>query len=304
MPTPSVRRGGFTLVELLVALVLFAIVGDAVYRIMVRTQRATTAQTEQTALQGNVRSGLQVLTNELREIGYDSLQEFAVANAVKSDLVEIAADRIRFKASRGLGFTCALAANEIWIRKPFLGFRAPRLTDSLYIFVERDAKKGMDDDWVPRGITAIADDNCAGAPALKITLGSGLTDGVTVNTPLGTTYKTGGPVRVWEIMEYKLHATGGRSWLTAQSISASEAAPQPVVGPLVAGTGLAFKYYNKTGAVVAPGNAALHPTIRSVEITLKGETERGSTRMTGGGAVGTQTWEVTSRVALRNNLRP
>jgi hypothetical protein len=286
-----------------VALVLFAIVGEAIYRVIVRTQRATTAQTEQTVLQANVRSGMQVLTGELREIGYDSLQEFLPANAVKSDLVDIKANAIQFKASRGLGFTCARTANEIWIRKPFYGFRAPKLTDSLYIFIERDAKRGNDDDWVPRGIAAIVDDNCAGAPALQITLGSNLTDGLTVKTPYETTVTPGGPVRVWEIMEYKLYETGGRAWLGARSVSAGEAV-QPVVGPLTATTGLAFKYYNKTGGEVLPGNALLYPTIRSVEITLQGESERTSSRMGGGSDMGTQTWSMTSRVALRNNLRP
>ena len=64
-------RRGFTLVEMLVAMVVVGIVGAALIRLLSNQQRLSVTQVEQAMLQSNVRVGTQVLASELQEMGSD-----------------------------------------------------------------------------------------------------------------------------------------------------------------------------------------------------------------------------------------
>jgi prepilin-type N-terminal cleavage/methylation domain-containing protein len=48
-------RSGFTLVEILVALVIMGVVAGAVFQLLINSQRLSRFQTEQVSLQSNVR---------------------------------------------------------------------------------------------------------------------------------------------------------------------------------------------------------------------------------------------------------
>ena len=61
-------RHGFTLIEVLIALVIMGIVTGAVYQLLNTSQRLSLAQAEQVSLQSNVRTGSVVVPNELREL--------------------------------------------------------------------------------------------------------------------------------------------------------------------------------------------------------------------------------------------
>ena len=62
------QRRGFTLIEVLLALVIMGIVTGALYRLLNTNQRLSLAQAEQVNLQSNVRTGSLVVPNELREL--------------------------------------------------------------------------------------------------------------------------------------------------------------------------------------------------------------------------------------------
>ena len=51
------QRRGFTLVEVLLALVIMGVVAGAIYRLLNTNQRLSLAQAEQVSLQSNVRTG-------------------------------------------------------------------------------------------------------------------------------------------------------------------------------------------------------------------------------------------------------
>jgi prepilin-type N-terminal cleavage/methylation domain-containing protein len=65
------KQKGITLIELLVALVLLAVVMGAVYRLFIVQTRAYTVQDEAVELQQNVRSVMGILLRDLRMTGYD-----------------------------------------------------------------------------------------------------------------------------------------------------------------------------------------------------------------------------------------
>ena len=61
-------RRGFTLVEVMIALVILGIVTGAIYRLLDANRRIAVAQAEQVMLQSNVRTGSLIGPNELREL--------------------------------------------------------------------------------------------------------------------------------------------------------------------------------------------------------------------------------------------
>lgn len=66
------RENGFTVIELLVALVIFAMVIAGVYRLFVAQSRAYTVQDRVVETQQTIRSAMEVLLKDLRMTGYDS----------------------------------------------------------------------------------------------------------------------------------------------------------------------------------------------------------------------------------------
>src|SRR5215203_670370 len=119
-------RRGFTMVELLVAMIMLAVVGVAMYSLIVNSQRITRRQVERSDLQSDVRAGALILPAELREIGYD---------ATGTDLREIGTNRIRFRAMRGVGITCGVTADYVYLVTPIFGDaeRVIKTTDTLLV---------------------------------------------------------------------------------------------------------------------------------------------------------------------------
>jgi prepilin-type N-terminal cleavage/methylation domain-containing protein len=73
MRTPSIfkQKEGITLIELLVALVIFGIVIGAIYRLFIVQTKAYTVQDQAVEVQQNVRSAMEILLRDLRMTGYD-----------------------------------------------------------------------------------------------------------------------------------------------------------------------------------------------------------------------------------------
>ena len=77
-----ISRRGFTMVELMIALVLTLMVSGVIFQVLLRNQRVSRTQTEHVGMQENVRAGALIIANELREVGYDSIPAPAVATLV------------------------------------------------------------------------------------------------------------------------------------------------------------------------------------------------------------------------------
>jgi prepilin-type N-terminal cleavage/methylation domain-containing protein len=301
------NRRGFTMVELLVALVLTLAVGGVTYGLLVTNQRVSRSQTEHVGMQDNTRAGALIVANELREVGYDSVPPLAVAlggsAATNSDLLAMESGKIQYRAWRGIGFTCfAPAANELRLQAgtAFIGIRAPQINDSVAVYVETTNTTDADDAWVHAKITgAVTTKKCSdgvtNAYALPITY-EPLTNGAAVTAAM----IQGGPVRIYEAMEMRHYQSGAQWWLGMRSLNAGGAI-QPVLGPLADSnatqSGLVFRYLDKNRAPTAVRQA-----VREIQVTLKGVSDgavRGS-----GSSLAVDTTTLTTNIALRNALRP
>lgn len=300
------RRNGFSLIELLIAITVLGIVGLATSKIMRTMLSATAAQVAVAANQGNIRNGILVLPLEFREIGFDTIP-LAVGAPAVSDLEAIAANRMRFRAMRGLSTTCGSPTlTSYQIRKPIVGSRLPLDSDGFMLFVESDPNYGLDDQWVRMAVQAINYNTFCGADS-AITLTLSATP--LVDSAAGTAMSiaqlfVGGPVRWYERMEYGPYVdpVSGEAFLGARSVSLGEAALQPMIGPLADTTGFALTYYNGVGTVLDP--AVANPNVvRSIGVRLTG-IPSAPVSLAGTARRQRGVTTVTTRVALRNTLRP
>jgi prepilin-type N-terminal cleavage/methylation domain-containing protein len=282
------NRRGFTLVEIMIAMTLMLIVSGAAFKLLVTTQRLSRSQAERASLQSNVRMGSLVVLNDLRE-----LSTFVGGAADRNDILDAQVSDITYRAMRGMGFICqASTATQIRVaRSSFSGFRDPVAgRDGLYVFIDGDPDTEADDTWLPVAITGVATGTACPGALGDITL-------TTPNTAGLVCLSVGTPIRVYEVMELKLHQADGKSWLGARSISAGEAI-QPVLGPLVDGNGFQMEYLDAAGAITANLTA-----IKSIRITIRGISD-GAVNP---GVEGSPTYvqdSLVTQVALRNSFRP
>jgi len=277
-------RGGFTLAEVMISLVLTLVVGGTLYRLLLTTQRTSRAQAQRVELQSNLRAGSTIVLNELRE-----LSAATGGSGGQNDILVAGSTALVYRAMRGMGFICAPpTATSIRIaRSSFTGPRDPQGDrDEALIFLEDRAAAGTEDIWLGMKIVAVATGAaCPGA------LGPGITLTV-LPGPSVAALDAGTPVRITEVMELRLYESGGLSWLGARSVSSGEAI-QPLVGPLTRGSGFRLDYLDAAGTPTAD-----RTSIKSIRIALRGTTEGA-----GNGKAPVEE-ELLAQVALRNAAWP
>jgi len=277
---------GFTLTELMIALVIFAIAATSISRFALNSQRVSQAQVEIIAMQSNLRMGSLVVPTELRELA---------ANGTGSDILAMASTSITFRAMRGVGFTCQISSTEIRLLDtgtiPFYGTRnVTSGRDSVIVFVENDPDDSTDDAWLVLQPTAVdVASNCGGNAAVRLTFNdfSGLLPNGMADLQLG------GPVRSFEVMQLSQMISGGATWLGARSVSGGQATLQPVLGPLQV-NGLRLEYFTGAGAATTAPTA-----VRQIRLTLRGVTQRAVSRALGDSPAFLQDSLITT-VTLRN----
>jgi len=276
-------RSGFTLVELLITLVIVAFVAMGISRIFVTQQRLTLAQVEQANLQANVRLGGTAILGELMQLGPGS--------PGGNDLVSMGASSISYRAARGGGIACQVAANEVrMLRNPsYLARPIVAGRDSVLLFVEGNPDVMSDDSWIAIGITAVnTASTCGVAPAIALS--------TTITVPLASIVLNT-PVHIFEVMEIAEVTSGGQNWLGARSVSGGQVL-QPVVGPLTA-TGLSFAYFDALGNVTATA-----ANVRQIQVTLRGVSEEAVRQAGTSSTVQNLQDSVVFRLAVRNSPMP
>lgn len=251
-------RRGFTLVELLVALVLLSIVSAAIYKVLVSNDRVYSAQTQRMELSQNIRAAATILPADFRTL-----------DATDGDIQAMSATSISMRAIRQLAIICdtpalggLLPGLAIHVRQdPLYG---PRMfaagTDSLLIYYEGDNGTRFDDGWTPAALASYTASNCTdGKAGWLLTTNPGLLAGQ-INLKGNISY--GSPILGFENVTYKLYKPAGdTSWYIGYQ---NTSGTQPLIGPVLS-NGFSLAYYDSTGAVTANPNlvAIIGVTVRA-----------------------------------------
>lgn len=285
---------GFTLVELLVALVLMGLVSVGIYRVLVSNQRMYHAQTQRIDLQQNIRAGVTLLPAELREL-----------DAADGDIVAMSASTLTVRASRQLAFFCTtpvigapagnVAQVTMTIRDdPFYSLRDfNTATDSVFVYYEGDQATTADDGWLRGDIRAINAAACPdGAPGRQLV--TNLVFGVNQIPQTGRVQR-GSPLRGYESVTYSVYQSAdGRWYLGYQSTTGGSR--QPLIGPLLGANGVTFDYFDVNGNVTA-----VLTQVAQIRITLRAQTA--APVRSGDGPQRFVSDSIVTRVSLRNNRR-
>ena len=284
-------RRGFTLVELLVALVMLGVVSASVYQLLVSNQRVYRQQTQRIELNDNLRSAIAMVPGELRELSAN--------DPSGTDIIAMAESSITYKAMRNLYVTCQPMSQAtptiLVLDTAVIGLRAldPE-RDSVLILADRDTGTPRDDVWSHQNVVTVTRTNICpgGAPSLTVTLSPGV-------AAADSNVLAGHPVRGFEVQEIRKYPdAGGNLWLGARRYTKSPALSpgwqglQPVVGPL-AGRGLVLAYFDSTGAVTTD-----RTLVARVSVTVIGRTAQ---PVQTGGTVDYLLDTLVTNVALRNN---
>jgi len=301
------HRRGFTLVELLIALVLLGLVSTAIYQVLNTNQRTYLAQTQRIDMQQNIRAGASILPGEFRTL-----------DAADGDIQQpMTTTSITIRAIRKLGFMCApptlgggLGQNVFTMRvSPVYGNGTFAVNDSVLVYFEGDPTSRSDDTWIPgqvKNVAATTPGGCvdAGAPGAPhpgyvVTLNppwpvGNAPTGLAFNTPNAIT--NGSPVYGFQTVTYALwQSPSDNRWYVGMTVAGQPT--QPLIGPLTGSDGLTFNYYTAAGTVTAtPAQVA------QIEIVLRAETVA-QIRPGYTNAPAYQIDSVDTRVALRNNPR-
>ena len=277
-------RRAFTLVEVLVALVLFGIVGGAVLQSFVRSQRTFNAQLASIRLTSQTRAGAYALSGALRGL-----------DAHDSDIVAMSPNDITIKPTVQTGFICVAptrSSTSVSVRQSqVFGSVAFAARDSVLLYADNDTTTSTDDTWLHGIITTTSTGTCTdGSSALTLSLS--LVGGDTLLSAV----RSGALVRAIEIDRYALYAdsTGQRYLGKSRFLSGGWTALDPVAGPFLSSTGLALAFYDTTGAVTTSTTA-----VNAVAITVRGQSTSPATLA---GSIGTPRRDsVVTEIALRNN---
>jgi len=276
---------GFTLAELLVALVLFGIVSTAIYQLLVNNQRMYRQQTQRIELSDNVRSAVAILPTDLRELDAQDPRG--------SDIYAMTDSSITYRAMRTLRWVCVSQDSTamLYLDTTQVGLRGFNSTyDSVLVFADHNTMLTKDDEWLHADITSTpqAANDCAGKSSRRVNINRYLA--------VGDDVMQGSPVRGFEVVRVTSYQDmAGVTWMGMQRLAKSGTwdALEPLVGPLEAG-GLQFAYYDSTGAVTV--NPAL---VASVQITVIGRTSQLVNLSSG--TMGYLVDTLVTQVALRNS---
>ncbi|HEY6156805.1 MAG TPA: prepilin-type N-terminal cleavage/methylation domain-containing protein [Gemmatimonadales bacterium] len=294
-------RRGFTLVELMIALVLLGIVSAAVYKVLVNSQRVYLAQTQTIDLQQNIRAAAAILPAEFREL-----------DAADGDIKGMTATSLRIRAMRVLAFVCAdpvlgggIGQIVLTVRQtPIYGTRQTfSKGDSIMVYWEGNPTSRNDDQWLAAQLQQdatpgfCADSNVANNPAYLLTLQPQWINDPSLNRAGAIT--RGAPLRGFDKIAYELYQAPApdTNWYLGQRNPASGGTIQPMIGPLIGPNGVTFSYYDSVGAVTADSSK-----VAQIGFVLRARTAS-PIRSAGTGKQAYKIDSVVSWVALRNNPR-
>jgi len=276
---------GFTLVEILIALVLLGIVSTALYQLLVANQRLYRAQVQSVEINESARAAVSILPGEIREL-----------SAGGGDVMAMNATSLTYRSMQALYVQCtAPNAGSLEIvldRNTYFGLRAINAADDyIFIFAEGDASTRSDDGWLSASVTSTTVGTACPGSRPSITVGlSGLSSAQLLGV------QSGAPVRTFRPVQIMLYQDAAGDWWLGgrlfEKASGTWGATQPYLGPL-SGTGLTLTYADSAG------NTTTDPlAVARVGISVESQSSERVYR-TGGTQYLLQ--DLVTQVAVRNN---
>jgi prepilin-type N-terminal cleavage/methylation domain-containing protein len=255
-------RGGFTLVELAVALLIGALLVTVVFQMMSGQARLTGTQSAREETQQNTRGALEIMSSELRA-------------GVPAGILEASPQAITFMQPRTWGVLCADAAGAatFTVAFPDVGADAawaPGRGNGVLVqtgaaaFVPSPAAGLAGRAWI-QASQEVAN-NAANCPARP----QGNVKVVQLTTSVGVAALQGSPVAVYALTRYEVATVDRRLWLHRNNgvSGTDEFLPQPLAGPLAANR-FNLEYRTGAGAAIPAANLAANlANIRQVRIRV------------------------------------
>lgn len=284
-------RRGFTLVELLVAMVIGTAVLGAIYQSIIGVQRLIASHSERIEVQQTLRAGAFYVGHVLREL-----------SAGGGDITVAATDQIRFRGMRWSSVVCNTVIDHVthvhlYLRDTMTsGPRAPDPTlDSILVFAQGNQSNPNDDRWYVGQMFTTTPDLCADATAATNIMVATVTVADKDSIVSGVT--SGAPVRGFQMEELDVFPYwDSRPWLMRRlaTNTGSWSGWEGLVGPLQSANGIEFTYYDAAGNVTA-----VRTNIASIGIEFRAES--GRLAHSGTGTIDHLRDSLATRVALRNN---
>lgn len=239
------RQSGFTLVELMVALVIAGILVGVVFQFLLGQTRFARMQSAREEVQQNARVALDVISSDLRAIG-------------PQGIIAASANSISYRAPRAWGVICGYSGGSLAVIFP--GPAAPMLkagSDSLAVGTNFHEVSDVTGD----GSAAATACNTGVTPNPPVAAAEGRAR--LYNLPAGApTYQRRQDAYVYDRLTYNIGTSSGvpgTTWIRRNPGSGA----QPLAGPLPATGGLVFTYTDANGATTADPNA-----IRRIKVTV------------------------------------
>jgi prepilin-type N-terminal cleavage/methylation domain-containing protein len=272
---------GFTLVEVLVALMLSSLLAGIIFEIVRGQARFTTVQSARQEVQQNARGASEIVASELRA-------------AQDSGLVEATANSVTFLLPRAWGVSCGGAGGGT------LNVVFPTLPDTTVMFAINGASGLLADTafaagtprWGPMPdatsfagratVTSVTAQNPRlGAPvnacaAIRADSAPARVQGLVVNGSNLPTVPAGRSVYLYQLARYDVSTVGSEYWIKRSNGLPGGTNQQALAGPLTSAQGLAFTYYKADGTTFVPGNdlTLLRQVVRvAVKVVTKSRTQ-------------------------------
>lgn len=228
---------GFTLAGLLVALVLFGMIGLIITRVVMGAERSLRALRGHADLQAAFDLGTGYLDAELADVGREPGM---------SDLLLATPESLSYRATRGLGLACRVSAREVLVpRERLYTLRAPQPGRDSLLLLLGSAVLDSASRWLAGPVTSVGASSCDAVAAVRI---GTMLDTTGVVLPAAPSLV---PLRVFEVMQARIYASQGQWWLGARSASSGEGI-QPLAGPFRGADSSFFLFDSAGGSTDAP----------------------------------------------------
>lgn len=295
------RPRGFTLVELLVAMIVAGVVLTLITLTGLRQQRLLSDLSDDASLAAQLREAAAILPIDIRAL-----------SAAAGDIRDARDTALEMRGTIASGVVCDTVGRSLVLppatdgADTYASYMQPiEAGDSVWLFTPTDSL----DTWQPHAITSVgsaAPGQCAsGGPLLADSIARRPRVVIALDSASSIVVVPGRPLRVTRPVRYSLYRSSDGAWnLGERAWNAPQTrfnGVQPVAGPLLppSARGLAFAYVDSSGAVM-PIPLATPRALAAVTLTLRGETKNAVRALGSADARGKRTDSISVSVLVHN----